>query len=215
LLAELLDLQNPNSLASSSTFHPSSTPLGPSPTTPHRYLRLPHPRNDKPSLYLVYRPAEESPGEIVLELQSINPDKKRSWFYGEQVVGGQSRRLVFPPAAGLELIRACVSRRLLALDDTHKPSIPRHSPAHRPNYQYLQLVIYYLAIGHRTGKDKPTNRPLLTFRRPGRFPHPSGPMSVAPAIYSTFFRAGEEQNERGRDENRCGYGGGRRDGFGD
>jgi hypothetical protein len=87
LLAELLDLQNPNSLASSSTSQPSSTP--------HRYLRLPHPRNDKPSLYLVYRPAEASPDEIVLEVQSINPDKKRSWFYGEQVVGGQSRRLVF------------------------------------------------------------------------------------------------------------------------
>ena len=86
-----IGLQNPNSVASSSTSQASSSLSDVPLATPHRYLRLPHPRNDKPSLYLVYRPTEESQDEVILEVQSINPDKKRSWFYGEQVVGGQSK----------------------------------------------------------------------------------------------------------------------------
>ena len=52
----------------------------------HRYLRLPHPRNGNPGLYLVTRAGET---EAILEVQSVSPERERSWFYGEQVISGE------------------------------------------------------------------------------------------------------------------------------
>jgi hypothetical protein len=55
---------------------------------PPRFLRLPNPRTGLPSLYLPHTPNEG--GKLgVLEVQSINPDEERSWFFGETVVAGE------------------------------------------------------------------------------------------------------------------------------
>lgn len=50
----------------------------------HRLLRLPNPRNNLPSLYLV----ESSGARRVLEVQQISPEAERSWFVGQEVVQG-------------------------------------------------------------------------------------------------------------------------------
>lgn len=53
-------------------------------TSNHRLLRLPNPRNNLPSLYLV----ESSGARRVLEVQQISPEAERSWFVGQEVVQG-------------------------------------------------------------------------------------------------------------------------------
>lgn len=67
---------------------PSSTELAPQ--QPHRYLKLPHPRTGALNLYLV-RDEEAK----ILEVQAINPERKRSWFYGDEIISGEWLALIF------------------------------------------------------------------------------------------------------------------------
>jgi hypothetical protein len=67
---------------------PSSTELAPQ--QPHRYLKLPHPRTGALNLYLV-RDEEAK----ILEIQAINPERKRSWFYGDEIISGEWLALIF------------------------------------------------------------------------------------------------------------------------
>ncbi|KAI5480417.1 ribonuclease H2, subunit B [Pseudohyphozyma bogoriensis] len=69
---------------------PSSVSLTPS-ASPHAFLRLPHPRTLRPTLYLPY------PGGL-LEVQQIRPDtdKSRSWFVDQAVVSDGSLTVLTP-----------------------------------------------------------------------------------------------------------------------
>jgi hypothetical protein len=53
----------------------------------HRYLRLPHPRTGRPGLYLPVTSTHSKDVQI-LEVQSIDPERKRSWFHENEVISG-------------------------------------------------------------------------------------------------------------------------------
>ncbi|KAG9050500.1 hypothetical protein FS837_004994 [Tulasnella sp. UAMH 9824] len=78
-----------------------------------RFLRLPHPRTNVPSLFLVSEQPEASSSKTasstILEVQSISPDASRSWFTDEDRVLGDGKLLVFTPVDPLFLLLPIMS----------------------------------------------------------------------------------------------------------
>ncbi|KAI5449995.1 hypothetical protein NCC49_003886 [Naganishia albida] len=76
----------------------------------HAFLRLPHPRNNQPSLYLSYTPKanEDAPNaepavantkcrvDGLLEVQKVEPEAKRSWFLEQNVISDGSLMMMTP-----------------------------------------------------------------------------------------------------------------------
>lgn len=85
-MSTLVELYDPSVLKPADTANPVAGPSSPelAPQQPHRYLKLPHPRTGALNLYLV----QDEEGKI-LEIQAINPERKRSWFYGDQIISGK------------------------------------------------------------------------------------------------------------------------------
>ncbi|KAG9017712.1 hypothetical protein FRB90_000197 [Tulasnella sp. 427] len=81
--------------------------------TGQRFLRLPHPRTNAPSLFL----APDQPGastsktasSTILEVQSISPDASRSWFTSDDQVVGDGKLVVFTPIDPLFLLLPIMS----------------------------------------------------------------------------------------------------------
>ncbi|KAG8972971.1 hypothetical protein FRC05_009387 [Tulasnella sp. 425] len=90
-----------------------SAPSTSSDATGQRFLRLPHPRTNVPSLFLVSDQPSSSSSKTasptILEVQSISPDASRSWFTDDDQVLGDGKLLVFTPVDPLFLLLPIMS----------------------------------------------------------------------------------------------------------